>query len=514
MVTGGRYMSSFRIIVALSVTGSLVGCAFQPGIDPNELEGPASGTVGEYIVDNNDVAHFQVGDWANSSHSTQFYGDDYAFAPSGTGESVATWNLNIVKTFNVYARWTSHSNRGTNVKYTVHHLDNQDNLVQDVVSVDQTADGGTWYKLGTYRMSALTGRVTVSDDANGYVIADAILFEEVSIVNPDKDADGIDDAWELQHGLNPNDGGDADADLDGDGLTNLDEFVLLTDPNSKDSDADGIDDAFEVAYGLDPLRDDGSEDSDADGYSNYEEYLASSDPKNADSLPASNIAFLNWTIPTERENGQDLSISEIAGYEIVYERSVGAEQRTIDNGDPGFSTVGTGFAESTSVSGYIGENYLAVARGGGESRAEWLFSDLLPGLTYTVLTNWTSASNRASNAVYQLRYVDETGNIVEKIVEVDQRSSGGDWQPLGAVIPGDNELNVSVSNQADAYVIVDAMRVSPDLPEPKVISVTDRTTTSYMVEDLSPGTWSFQIRVVDTDNVKSDLSDTKAKIVE
>lgn len=507
-------MSSFRIIVALSVTGSLVGCAFQPGIDPNELEAPASGTVGEYIVDNNDVAHFQVGDWANSSHSTQFYGDDYAFAPSGTGESVATWNLNIVKTFNVYARWTSHSNRGTNVKYTVHHLDNQDNLVQDVVSVDQTADGGTWYKLGTYRMSALTGRVTVSDDANGYVIADAILFEEVSIVNPDKDADGIDDAWELQYGLNPNDGGDANTDLDGDGLTNLDEFVLLTDPSSKDSDGDGIDDAFEVGYGLDPLKDDRTEDADADGYSNYEEYLASSDPNNADSLPASNIAFLNWTIPTERENGQDLSTSEIAGYEIVYERSVGAEQTTIDNGDPGFSKAGTGFAESTSVSGYIGENYLAVARGGGESRAEWLFSDLQPGLTYAVVTNWTSASNRASNAVYQLRYVDEAGNIVEKMVEVDQRSNGGDWQPLGAVIPGDNELNVSVTNQADGYVIVDAMRVSPDLPEPKVISVTDPATTSYMVEDLSPGTWSFQIRVVDTDNVKSDLSDTKAKIVE
>ncbi|WP_336143068.1 MULTISPECIES: golvesin C-terminal-like domain-containing protein [unclassified Marinobacter] len=507
-------MSSFRIILALSIAGSLVGCAFQPEIDPNEQEAPASGTAGEYIVDNNDVAHFQVGNWKNSSHSGQFYGDDYAFAPSGTGESEATWNLNIIKNFNVYARWTSHSNRGTNVKYTVHHLDDKNNLVQDVVSVDQTVNGGVWFKLGTYRMSALTGRVTVSDDANGYVIADAILFEEVSVANPDKDADGIDDAWELQYGLNPNDGGDANNDLDGDGLTNLDEFVLLTDPSSKDSDADGVDDAFEVGYGLDPLRDDRSEDADADGYSNYEEFLASSDPNNADSLPASNIAFLNWTIPTERENGQDLSISEIAGYEIVYKRSVGAEQTTIDNGDPGFSRAGIGFAESTSVSGYIGENYLAVASGGGESRAEWVFSDLQPGLTYAVVTNWTSASNRASNAAYKLRYVDEAGNIVEKMVEVDQRSNGGDWQPLGAVIPGDKELSVSVTNQANGYVIVDAMRVSPDIPEPKVISVTDPTTTTYMIEDLSTGSWSFQIRVVDTDNVKSDLSDTKVKIVE
>lgn len=209
-----------------------------------------------------------------------------------------------------------------------------------------------------------------------------------------------------------------------------------------------------------------------------------------------------------------ISASEIAGYEIVYKRSVGAEQTTIDNGDPGFSRAGIGFAESTSVSGYIGENYLAVASGGGESRAEWVFSDLQPGLTYAVVTNWTSASNRASNAAYKLRYVDEAGNIVEKMVEVDQRSNGGDWQPLGAVIPGDKELSVSVTNQANGYVIVDAMRVSPDIPEPKVISVTDPTTTTYMIEDLSTGSWSFQIRVVDTDNVKSDLSDTKVKIVE
>src|SRR5690606_6461857 len=110
------------------IAGSVAGCAIQPGIDPNELESPAAGAVGEYIVDNRDVAHFQVGSWVNSTHSTQFYGDDYSVAPSGSGESVATWNLNIIKTFNVYARWTSHSNRGTNVKYTIHYLDDEDKL--------------------------------------------------------------------------------------------------------------------------------------------------------------------------------------------------------------------------------------------------------------------------------------------------------------------------------------------------------------------------------------------------
>ena len=38
------------------------------------------------------------------------------------------------------------------------------------------------------------------------------------------------DAWELAHGLNPNDPSDAAGDLDGDGKTNLEEYLAGTDP--------------------------------------------------------------------------------------------------------------------------------------------------------------------------------------------------------------------------------------------------------------------------------------------
>jgi uncharacterized repeat protein (TIGR01451 family) len=51
----------------------------------------------------------------------------------------------------------------------------------------------------------------------------------------DADDDGIADEWEVAHGLNPTDPNDANADPDGDGMTNLQEFHAGTDPNSATS---------------------------------------------------------------------------------------------------------------------------------------------------------------------------------------------------------------------------------------------------------------------------------------
>lgn len=47
---------------------------------------------------------------------------------------------------------------------------------------------------------------------------------------PDSDHDGMPDAWETTHGLNPNAAGDSAADRDEDGYTNIEEFLNLTNP--------------------------------------------------------------------------------------------------------------------------------------------------------------------------------------------------------------------------------------------------------------------------------------------
>ena len=66
----------------------------------------------------------------------------------------------------------------------------------------------------------------------------------------DSDFDLLSDDWERIHfGDLSNDG---EGDEDGDGLANLDEFLLGTDPNEADSDGDGVGDQREVLAGTDP----------------------------------------------------------------------------------------------------------------------------------------------------------------------------------------------------------------------------------------------------------------------
>lgn len=73
-------------------------------------------------------------------------------------------------------------------------------------------------------------------------------------------------------------------DSDGDGLANPCEACLGTNANNPDSDGDGMDDAYEIANSLDPLDlEDADQDADQDGLTNIEEYRLYSDPQSIDS---------------------------------------------------------------------------------------------------------------------------------------------------------------------------------------------------------------------------------------
>ncbi|MHA2335631.1 MAG: hypothetical protein ACXAEU_26605, partial [Candidatus Hodarchaeales archaeon] len=85
------------------------------------------------------------------------------------------------------------------------------------------------------------------------------------------DRDGLPNIYEYQHGLLANNARDAADDEDDDGLTNLQEHDIGTDPRNNDTESDGMDDHYEYLMDLDPLIDDANADSDGDGMPNIYE---------------------------------------------------------------------------------------------------------------------------------------------------------------------------------------------------------------------------------------------------
>jgi Bacterial TSP3 repeat len=102
--------------------------------------------------------------------------------------------------------------------------------------------------------------------------------------------DGIPDRIEQFYGLNPTDPNDAEGDMDGDGVSNLDQYNMGLSLNAGrslyDTDLDGMTDVFELHYNLEVNNfADAVADLDGDGVFNFEESRIVANPRNAHSRP-------------------------------------------------------------------------------------------------------------------------------------------------------------------------------------------------------------------------------------
>jgi RHS repeat-associated protein len=72
---------------------------------------------------------------------------------------------------------------------------------------------------------------------------------------------------------------------------------------------------------------------------------------------------------------------------------------------------------------------------------------------YEVYAKWTAHANRASDATYTVHHALGSTSIA-----VDQRASGGTWNPLGTY-DLDSASTIVLTDAADGYVIADAIRL-------------------------------------------------------
>jgi PKD repeat protein len=112
------------------------------------------------------------GNWVDTQTTPGYFKENYQYSVAGSGNDWAQWFFSIPHpgSYNVYAWWTSTSDRPTNAPYTVYHA-----AGSTTVRVNQKTNGKKWNLLGKYNFDIGDYSVVLTDNADsGNVVADGI----------------------------------------------------------------------------------------------------------------------------------------------------------------------------------------------------------------------------------------------------------------------------------------------------------------------------------------------------
>lgn len=125
----------------------------------------------ERMIIDNENATSQIS-WIFGQSGVNFYGNDFYYINSGSGDNRITYNSGNIKSgiYDVYAWWTANSANATNTKFVI-----SSNGEENIIEKSQKINGGQWNHLSEVSLSDSSEiKVTLTDDANGVVVADAI----------------------------------------------------------------------------------------------------------------------------------------------------------------------------------------------------------------------------------------------------------------------------------------------------------------------------------------------------
>ena len=425
-----------------TVTITVVGC-----IDP--------GPVPPRYIDNDEPGFTATPGWTPHKNGWQH---DVRFASAGDGTREANWTFTGLRPgdcYEVWATWSHHVNRATDAPFSINGnepIDVNQELAPKTI-IDQEVG---WDSLGIGVVDE-NGEivVTLSNDANEYVIADGVRiarpreFEEPEIavtVGTTPLADG----GAVDFGTRFSNNGTLTRQFTvtnvGGGSLDLNPIVIpggftLEAGFGDTSLGAGEQTTFTVGFNATELGDHsgdvsfGTNDGDENPF-NFTVEGTTIDPGNPPPVVAPMI---------------------------------------IDNGDPGF-TASRGWISHSN--GWQHDVVFAPAGNGG-AVATWTFEDLTPGATYQVSATWSPHPNRATDAPFSVDGCVNGGPVtIDVDQEVDLKTAIGDdilvdqgvgWKELATcVVDQGGQIVVTLTNDADEYVIADAVRVDRVAPAPEI----------------------------------------------
>ncbi|MCU7817135.1 MAG: hypothetical protein KZQ81_18555 [Candidatus Thiodiazotropha sp. (ex Rostrolucina anterorostrata)] len=307
---------------------------------------------------------------SDDADGTYVIADAIMVVPEDAAGNTANWAFDISETgqYQVYAKWTANPNRASNASYVI-----TDDVTDTNMTVDQRTDGSIWNLLGTFNFSQGGHyQVSLSNQADGYVIADAIKVVSVN-TNPDTAI------W-----------------------------------------------SFSVPQA------------------------------------GSHRVFARWTSNANRATDAQYTIVSDTG-----ESTVSVNQQ-LDGGvwnllGTNSFNDGVGYEvrlADQAASGEMADAIQLLPIDATPNRFSWKMPIPQTG-QYAVYARWTAYPNHATNATYSIQS-DEGVSTVQK----DQQTSGAKWSWLGTFnFTQGGDYQISLTDEADGYVIADGIRLVPVTPE-------------------------------------------------
>ena len=404
--------------------------------------------------------------WSINSVVGVGYQNDLRFNTAGTGASQAVWTftgLTAGTTYRISATWRSHANRATNSPFTitggaaaVNVAINQRNQPDDF-----TASGVTWEDLSTsYTITGTTLTITLTDAANGYVIADAIRIETTSAAAPEVKVEDTTLVVLPAAGVDIEDNnGEVDFGTIAQGGPNVDRQITVRNTGystlTLGSGSIAAPAGFQViGYSATTVA--------PGAYVSFTVRLLSTNAGNFSGQIAFNTNDLN-------ENPFNFTVK---GAVIANGVTIVDNARDPAPTGNGFANViGPGYAESGAAGwhnnddfnvGYL--NDIRYATANSNATATWTFNGLTPNSLYRVSTTWNTHSNRANNAAYTVSDGITTVNlgVNQRIQPNDLLSASIWWEDLVSsfFVGASGTLTISLTALgSNGFVIADAVRI-------------------------------------------------------